>query len=67
MEILNSSSSITLLNKQRAFSLGTSIPTAALPGIGASILIPEAAKLRAISSDKLHNFTNLYTLLGCNS
>jgi len=33
--------------------LGTSIPTAALPGIGASILTPLAARLRAISSARL--------------
>ena len=32
--------------------LGISIPTAAFPGIGASILTPGAAKLRAISSAK---------------
>ena len=35
------------------FLLGTSIPTAALPGIGASILISEAARLSLISSDRL--------------
>ena len=29
---------------------GTSIPTAALPGIGASIRTPDAAKFKAISS-----------------
>ena len=47
------------------FSFGTSIPIAAFPGIGASILIPVAAKLSAISSVK---FTILLTLtpgLGC--
>ena len=32
--------------------LGTSIPTVPFPGIGAIILIPKAAKLRAISSSK---------------
>ena len=34
------------------FEFGTSIPTVPLPGIGAIILIPSAAKLRAISSYK---------------
>lgn len=40
-------------------SFGTSIPTADLPGIGASILISLAARLRAIS---LLKFTILFTL-----
>ena len=47
----NSSVSITSLKCTDSFSLfGTSIPTACLPGIGASILIVSAAKFNAISS-----------------
>ena len=43
---------------------GTSIPTAAFPGIGASILIPEAANPRAISSLKLTILLTLTPGLG---
>lgn len=60
-------SNTSLKNTGVCFPFGTSIPTAAFPGIGASILIPDAAKPKAISSDK---FTILLTLtpgLGCNS
>ena len=49
------------------FSLGISIPIAALPGIGASILIATAAKLSAISSLKLTILLTLTPVLGCNS
>ena len=34
------------------FALGTSMPMVPFPGIGAMILIPMAARLRAISSSK---------------
>jgi hypothetical protein len=34
------------------FALGTSIPIVPFPGIGAIILIPCAAKLKAMSSDR---------------
>ena len=34
------------------FALGTSIPMVPLPGIGAMILIPNAARLNAISSSR---------------
>ena len=34
------------------FLFGTSIPTVPFPGIGAIILIPSAAKLKAISSSR---------------
>ncbi len=55
----NISLSKTLLNDTDCDSLlGTSIPTAAFPGIGASIRIPDAAKFNAISSAK---FTILLT------
>ncbi|MPM72359.1 hypothetical protein SDC9_119332 [bioreactor metagenome] len=60
VDLLNSSASITSLKNTGVKSLlGTSIPTAAFPGIGASILTPEEAKFRAISSDR---FTILLTL-----
>ena len=36
----------------RALALGTSIPMVPLPGIGAMIRIPKAARLKAISSSK---------------
>src|SRR5690606_2700352 len=35
-----------------AFLLGTSIPTVPLPGMGAMILMPKAARERAISSSR---------------
>ena len=48
---LNSSVSINSLNNTALFVLfGTSIPIAAFPGIGASILMSEAARLSLISS-----------------
>ena len=46
------------------WSLGTSIPTAALPGTGASILTLVAARLRAISSDKPRIFETLTPAAG---
>ena len=64
-ELMNSSlSSTSLKNTGLCFPLGTSIPTAALPGIGASILIPEAARPSAISSDKLTILLTLTPGLG---
>ena len=49
---VNSSFSISSLSITGEFSLlGTSIPTAGLPGIGASILMSAAARLSLISSD----------------
>ncbi|OPZ88400.1 MAG: hypothetical protein BWY74_03156 [Firmicutes bacterium ADurb.Bin419] len=51
---LNSFDTITSFRNTASTSLfGTSIPIAALPGIGASILTPDAARFRDISSDKL--------------
>ena len=48
---MNSSQSIISLSGTISFSLlGTSIPTACLPGIGASILMVSAARFNAISS-----------------
>ena len=47
--------------------LGTSIPIAALPGIGASILISAAARLSLISSDKDTILLTLTPCSGCNS
>ena len=53
-------SAIISLNATISFSLfGISIPTACLPGIGASILILSAARLSAISSAR---FAILLTL-----
>lgn len=48
-------------------SLGTSIPTAALPGIGASMRISEVARLRAKSLDRLTNLLTLTPGSSCNS
>ena len=47
--------------------LGTSIPIAALPGIGASILMSAAARLSLISSDKETILLTLTPCSGCNS
>ena len=47
--------------------LGTSIPTACFPGIGASILIVSAAKFNAISSAKLAILLTLTPSAGFNS
>ena len=41
---------ISRIETEFLIAFGTSIPTAALPGIGASILIDVAARLSAISS-----------------
>ena len=46
---------------------GTSIPTAALPGIGASIRTPFAARLSAISSERFVILLILTPGAGCNS
>ena len=46
---------------------GTSIPTAALPGIGASMRTPLAARLRAISSERLVILLILTPGAGCSS
>ena len=47
--------------------MGTSIPTAALPGIGASILIDFAAKFNAISSARLTILLTFTPVLGVSS
>ena len=47
--------------------LGTSIPTAALLGIGASMRTPAEARLRAISSARLVIFEILTPAEGCSS
>ena len=47
--------------------LGTSIPTACFPGIGASILIVSAAKFRAMSSAKFAILLTLTPSAGFNS
>ena len=49
----------SLMNTGVRSLFGTSIPTADFPGMGASILTPDEARLKAISSDK---FTILLTL-----
>src|SRR6056297_1487490 len=51
----------------KLFSWGTSIPTADLPGIGASILTSGAAKASDISSDKLTILLTLTPVAGCTS
>ena len=62
------SDSITSLKNTDSHTLlGTSIPTAALPGIGASILILLAAKFNAISSDKLTILLTLTPVFGVSS
>ena len=64
----NSSLSITSLSPTICFSaFGTSIPTACLPGIGASILMVSAAKFKAISSAKLAILLTLTPSAGFNS
>ena len=68
LDALNSSESIMSLKGTISFSLlGISIPTACLPGIGASILIDSAAKLRAISSASLAILLTLTPSAGFNS
>ena len=47
--------------------LGISIPTACLPGIGASILIDSAARLSAISSARLAILLTLTPSAGLSS
>ena len=47
--------------------LGTSIPTAGLPGMGASIRTPAVARFRAISSDRLVIRLTLMPAWGCSS
>ena len=65
LDFLNSSDSITSLKKTGVKSLfGISIPIADFPGIGASILTPLAAKLKAISSDKLTILLTFTPVLG---
>ncbi len=65
---VNSLESRTSLKKTgNCFLFGTSIPIAAFPGIGASILTPFAANPNAISSCKLTIFDTFTPGLGCNS
>ena len=47
--------------------MGTSIPIAAFPGIGASILILSAAKFNAISSERFAILLTLTPSAGFNS
>ena len=47
--------------------LGTSMPTAAFPGIGASIRTPDAAKFRAISSARFVILLIFTPAAGCSS
>ncbi len=49
------------------FLLGTSMPTAALPGMGASILMPDVARFIERSSDRLVILLILTPEAGCNS
>ena len=64
----NSSESISSRIETMLTTLfGTSMPTAALPGIGASILTPFAARLRAISSERLVILLILTPGAGCSS
>src|SRR6056297_2099338 len=49
------------------FLFGTSIPTAALPGIGASILRSDLAKLKAISFERFVILLTLTPGAGCSS
>ena len=66
--LVNSLESRTSLkNTGDCFLLGTSIPIAAFPGIGASILTPSAANPKAISSCKFTILDTLTPGLGCNS
>ena len=69
LEVLVNSceSNTSLKNTGDCFLFGTSIPIAAFPGIGASILTPFAAKPKAMSSCKLTIFETLTPGLGCNS
>ena len=65
---MNSSDSTMSLSGTMFFSLfGTSIPTVCFPGIGASILIVSASKLRAISSERLAILLTLTPSAGANS
>ena len=67
LEVLVNSceSNTSLKNTGDCFLFGTSIPIAAFPGIGASILTPFAAKPKAMSSCKLTIFETLTPGLGC--
>ena len=68
LAFLNLSESISSRMETMLTTLfGTSIPTAALPGIGASIRTPLAARFRAISSDRLVILLILTPGAGCNS
>ena len=49
------------------FLFGTSMPTAAFPGIGASMRTPEAARFMAMSSARLVILLILTPAAGCNS
>ena len=65
---VNLSDSIISLNATIDFALfGTSIPTVCFPGIGASILIVSASKLKAISSAKFAILLTLTPSAGANS
>ncbi len=64
----NFESSITSLRYTGVVSLfGISMPTAAFPGIGASILTPLAARASAMSSDRLTILETFTPAFGCSS
>ena len=68
LNFTNSGVSITSRSIIGAISgFGTSIPTADFPGIGASMRIPCAARLRAMSSVRLTIRLTFTPGLGCNS
>ena len=60
-------SKIVLILTELPFLFGTSIPTAALFGIGASIRTPLAARLRAISSARFVILLIFTPARGCSS
>ncbi len=67
-EFANSGESISSRTRTVAgLSFSTSIPTAALPGIGASILIDFALRFKAISSTRLVILDTLTPVAGCTS
>ena len=60
-------SSTSRIGTGEGFEFGISIPIADFPGIGASILTPGAARLKAISSDSPVIFETLTPNPGCSS
>ena len=65
---MNSSDSIrSRIRTGAGLSFSTSMPTAALPGIGASIRMLLALRLRAISSESLVMLATFTPVAGCTS